>query len=84
MSNTLCSYTYISDMYVMIEGCRGSKKLKVGDFSFTKNKEVGNRRYWSCARAGLYKCKARVVTVVDSPIEHRVFVKHADHNHEPF
>lgn len=75
---------HISEMFLMIEGCRGSRKLKVGDFSFTKNKEIGNRVYWSCARAGLHKCKARVLSIVDSPIQQRVIVKNSDHNHEPF
>lgn len=84
ISNKFCSYTYISDLFMMVEGCRGSRKLKVGDFSFTKNKSVGNRMYWSCARAGLYKCKARVLTIVESPMEHRVVVKNSDHNHDPF
>lgn len=71
-------------MFMFIDGCRGSRKLKVGDFSFTKNKEIGNRVYWSCARAGLYKCKARVLTIADSPVQQRVMIKNADHNHEPF
>lgn len=67
-----------------IEGCRGSRKLKVGDFSFTKNKEIGNRVYWSCARAGLHKCKARVLTINESSLRERVIVKNEYHNHEPF
>ena len=45
-----------------VTGFRGSRKLKVGDYSFTKNKVSGHKMYWSCARAALHKCKARVVT----------------------
>lgn len=71
-------------MFLYIEGCRGSRKLKVGEFTFTKNKEIGNRVYWSCARAGLHKCKARVLTISESDTRQRVIVKNADHNHEPF
>nr|XP_029723252.1 uncharacterized protein LOC109403949 [Aedes albopictus] len=53
----------ISDFYVRyVTGFRGSRKLKVGEFSFTKNKECANKTYWSCARAGMDKCKARVLT----------------------
>lgn len=73
----------ISEM-VYIEGCRGSRKLKVGQFSFTKNKEIGNRVYWSCARAGLHKCKARVLTINESETRQRVHIKHEIHNHDPF
>ncbi|KNC31605.1 hypothetical protein FF38_12841 [Lucilia cuprina] len=35
-----------------ITGFRGSRKLKVGDYTFTRNKASGNKTYWSCARAG--------------------------------
>lgn len=38
-----------------VTGFRGSRKLKVGEFSFTRNKASGNKLYWSCARAGKYK-----------------------------
>lgn len=64
-------------------GCRGSRKLKVGDFSFTRNKAIGNRVYWSCARAGLHKCKARVVTIMEDETQ-KAIVKNGEHNHEPF
>lgn len=77
-------YSAISDLFLYIEGCRGSRKLKVGDFTFTKNKEIGNRVYWSCARAGLHKCKARVLTISESATRQRVIVKNAEHNHDPF
>ncbi|XP_052567444.1 uncharacterized protein LOC128093758 [Culex pipiens pallens] len=45
-----------------VSGFRGSRKLKVGQYSYTKNKECHNKTYWSCARAGVSKCKARVLT----------------------
>lgn len=69
---------------VYIEGCRGSRKLKVGQFTFTKNKEIGSRVYWSCARAGLHKCKARVLTINETENRQRVHIKNENHNHEPF
>ena len=73
----------LSDFFSFITGFRGSRKLKVGLFSFTKNKVSHNRTYWSCARAGLYKCRARVVTVVKGNVQ-QVVIKNASHNHEPF
>jgi FLYWCH zinc finger domain len=66
-----------------IIGFRGCKKLKVGDYTFTRNKENGYKVYWSCARAGLHKCKARVVTSQEDGEQHLI-VKHAFHNHVPF
>jgi len=51
-----------TDYVRFVTGFRGSRKLKVGDYSFTKNKVSGHKMYWSCARAALHKCKARVVT----------------------
>lgn len=74
----------ISEEYIYIEGCRGSRKLKVGQFTFTKNKEIGTRTYWSCARAGLHKCKARVLTVTEADGRQKAIVKNGIHNHEPF
>uniref|UniRef100_A0A182MBE5 FLYWCH-type domain-containing protein n=1 Tax=Anopheles culicifacies TaxID=139723 RepID=A0A182MBE5_9DIPT len=38
-----------------IVGVRGSRKLKIGDYSFTKNKECSDKTYWSCARAGMHR-----------------------------
>lgn len=64
-------------------GFRGSRKLKVGDYSFTRNKSSGQKTYWSCARAGLHKCKARAVTIDDGGRQD-VIVKCGYHNHEPF
>lgn len=66
-----------------ITGFRGSRKLKVGDYSFTRNKSSGSKTYWSCARAGIHKCKARVVTI-DEDCRHDVIVKCEQHNHPPF
>lgn len=62
-------------------GFRGSRKLKVGNYTFTKNKQCGFKVYWSCARAGMHKCKARVVTSLETG---NLIVKQANHNHEPF
>lgn len=73
----------VADYVKFITGFRGSRKLKVGDFSFTKNKVSGNKCYWSCARAGMHKCKARVVTT-DEDGEQHLIVKNSKHNHEPF
>ncbi|XP_068152126.1 LOW QUALITY PROTEIN: modifier of mdg4-like [Drosophila tropicalis] len=54
--------------YSYITGFRGSRKLKIGEFTFTRNKAAGNKTYWSCARAAAHKCKARVVTVQDHDV----------------
>ncbi|EDW28124.1 GL27154 [Drosophila persimilis] len=61
-------------------GAAPSRKLKIGDFTFTRNKSTGSKTYWSCARAGAHKCKARVVTVQD----HDVTIKCDEHNHPPY
>lgn len=66
-----------------ITGFRGSRKLKVGDYTFTRNKASGNKTYWSCARAGIHKCKARAVTI-DEDFRHDVVLKCGKHNHPPF
>jgi len=66
--------------YSYITGFRGSRKLKIGEFTFTRNKSTGSKTYWSCARAGAHKCKARVVTVQD----HDVTIKCGQHNHPPY
>lgn len=82
----MCFFSQIdstSGYFQYITGFRGSKKLKVGDFSFTKNKSSGLKTYWSCARAGLHKCKARVVTIEEES-KHDVIVRCGVHNHEPF
>ncbi|XP_055585501.1 uncharacterized protein LOC129738341, partial [Uranotaenia lowii] len=52
----------IADYVRYVSGFRGCRKLKVGEFSFTKNKESHNKTYWSCAKAGVSRCKARVLT----------------------
>lgn len=72
-----------ADFVKFITGFRGSRKLKVGEYSFTKNKVSGNKMYWSCARAGMHKCKARVVTTEENGEQHLI-VKNSKHNHEPF
>lgn len=72
-----------ADYFSFIKGFRGSRKLKVGAFTFTKNKIAMSRTYWSCARAGLHKCKARVVTVTKEDHQ-QVFIKNNEHNHDPF
>ncbi|XP_043652705.1 modifier of mdg4-like isoform X24 [Drosophila teissieri] len=66
--------------YSYITGFRGSRKLKIGEFTFTRNKTSGLKTYWSCARAGAHKCKARVVTGQD----HDVTIKCGQHNHPPY
>lgn len=66
-----------------ITGFRGSRKLKIGQYSFTRNKTSGKKIYWSCARASLFKCKARVVTNIKGD-EESLIVKSFRHNHEPF
>ncbi|XP_065072965.1 uncharacterized protein LOC135697272, partial [Ochlerotatus camptorhynchus] len=74
-----------SDFYVRyVSGFRGSRKLKVGEYSFTKNKECVNKTYWSCARAGMSKCKARVLTYTLQNGEENLVVRYPTHNHEPF
>lgn len=73
----------ITEYFQYTTGCRGSCKLRVGDYTFTKNKTIGNRVYWSCARAGLHKCKARVLTIVEPELQ-KAIVKCEYHNHEPF
>lgn len=71
--------------YTYITGFRGSLKLKIGDYSFTRNKESRNKVYWSCARAGTHRCKARAVTIVTNGVDtHKVIMKCAKHNHPPF
>lgn len=75
--------TEAQEFVKFITGFRGSRKLKVGDFSFTKNKVSGSKCYWSCARAGMHKCKARVVTIEESGEQHLI-VKNSKHNHDPF
>lgn len=78
-------FSTISGFFGYTTGCRGSRKLRYGDYTFTKNKTIGNRVYWSCARAGLHKCKARVVTINDSSSQYaKAIVKNSQHNHEPF
>lgn len=72
-----------ADYFSFIKGFRGSRKLKVGEFTFTKNKITSLRTYWSCARAALHKCKARVVTVTKDDHQ-QVFIKCNEHNHDPF
>lgn len=72
-----------ADYFSFIKGFRGSRKLKVGAYTFTKNKIAMTRTYWSCARAGLHKCKARVVTV-NKDDHQQVFIKNNEHNHDPF
>lgn len=76
-------FPIISEFVKFVTGFRGSRKLKVGNYSFTKNKVSSYKTYWSCARAGLHKCKARVVTTEVDGEQHLV-VKNAKHNHEPF
>lgn len=66
-----------------VSGFRGSRKLRVGEYSFTKNKVNANKTYWSCARAGIYKCKARVLTVTDG-VEVQLIIKYPKHNHDPY
>lgn len=66
-----------------IVGFRGSRKLRVGEYSFTKNKVNGLKTYWSCARAGTSKCKARVLTIQDGS-EAQLIIKYPKHNHDPF
>lgn len=74
---------FISGYFGFITGFRGSQKLKVGNYTFTRNKTNGTKTYWSCARAGLHKCKARVVTIRNGDMQ-SVLVKCAIHNHDPF
>ncbi|XP_062706817.1 uncharacterized protein LOC115264241 [Aedes albopictus] len=76
---------FFPDFYVRyVTGFRGSRKLKVGEFSFTKNKECANKTYWSCARAGMDKCKARVLTYTLKNGEENLVVRYPTHNHGPF
>uniref|UniRef100_A0A1B0GN83 Uncharacterized protein n=1 Tax=Phlebotomus papatasi TaxID=29031 RepID=A0A1B0GN83_PHLPP len=63
-----------------VTGFRGSRKLKIGDYSFTKNKVSGFKTYWSCARAALCKCKARVVTVYENGVQSAI-IRCSTHNH---
>lgn len=65
-----------------VTGYRGSRKLQVGQFSFTKNKVAGNRTYWSCARAYHSKCKARVMTVLQDG-KAKTITRGSEHNHPP-
>uniref|UniRef100_A0A182NKW8 BEN domain-containing protein n=1 Tax=Anopheles dirus TaxID=7168 RepID=A0A182NKW8_9DIPT len=37
-----------------IVGVRGSRKLKIGNYSFTKNKECMDKTYWSCDTQAVY------------------------------
>ncbi|XP_058130367.1 modifier of mdg4-like isoform X20 [Anopheles ziemanni] len=67
-----------------VVGVRGSRKLKVGDYSFTRNKQCMSKTYWSCARAALHRCKARVVTYTTKSGEPALMVRFPEHNHEPF
>ncbi|XP_055847731.1 uncharacterized protein LOC129913200, partial [Episyrphus balteatus] len=75
--------TSSSTYFSFVTGFRGSRKLKVGEYSFTRNKSSGPKTYWSCARAGIHKCKARVVTI-DEETRHDVIIKCGFHNHAPF
>lgn len=79
----LMSLTVGNFLITYITGFRGSRKLKVGDYTFTRNKASGNKTYWSCARAGIHKCKARAVTI-DEDFHHDVVLKCGKHNHPPF
>lgn len=79
----IVNFKNVSDYFSYVTGFRGSRKLKCGRYSFTKNKISQNRTYWSCARAGLHKCKARVVTITKGDVQ-LVVIKNAAHNHEPF
>lgn len=86
MSNEYRMSSYLSeslDGSCYVTGFRGCRKLKVGLFSFTKNKQIGDRTYWSCARASQYKCKARVLTIWSNGRQNTI-VRSTDHNHEPF
>ncbi|XP_058456631.1 uncharacterized protein LOC131433786, partial [Malaya genurostris] len=74
----------VSDFVRYVSGFRGCRKLKVGDYSFTKNKESHNKIYWSCAKAGVSKCKARVLTYMVKSGEENLVVRYPTHNHEPF
>lgn len=76
--------TLSADYVKYVVGFRGSRKLKVGDYSFTKNKECQNKTYWSCARAGMHKCKARVLTYTLNSGEQNLEVRFPTHNHDPF
>uniref|UniRef100_A0A182Y4F1 FLYWCH-type domain-containing protein n=1 Tax=Anopheles stephensi TaxID=30069 RepID=A0A182Y4F1_ANOST len=67
-----------------IVGVRGSRKLKVGDYTFTRNKECSDKTYWSCARAGMHRCKARVLTYNNKNGEQTYILRNGFHNHEPF
>lgn len=83
-ANRLSSYLSESlDGSCYVTGFRGCRKLKVGSYSFTKNKVVGDRTYWSCARASQDKCKARVMTIWANGRQHTV-VRSSEHNHSPF
>lgn len=66
-----------------VKGFRGCRKLKCGMYSFTRNKIKKDRTYWSCARAGIHKCKARMVTITNGKGQSAV-IKNNVHNHEPF
>lgn len=65
-------------------GFRGCRKLIVDSYSFTKNKVVGDRTYWSCAKAAAAKCKARVMTIVEEDGEQKTIVRCNQHTHDPF
>lgn len=48
------------DFSVMV-GQRGRPKLVHGGFSFTRNKIVQGKAYWSCAQVKQRCCRARLV-----------------------
>uniref|UniRef100_A0A182PMZ1 BEN domain-containing protein n=1 Tax=Anopheles epiroticus TaxID=199890 RepID=A0A182PMZ1_9DIPT len=81
---TRLEQTLANEAARFIAGVRGSRKLKVGDYSFTKNKECLDKTYWSCARAGMHRCKARVVTYTHKNGELTYILRNATHNHAPF
>lgn len=65
-------------------GFRGCRKLLLGSYSFTKNKISGGKTYWSCARAGQFKCKARAISMCAANGEERLTMRKDSHNHEAF
>lgn len=47
--------------FSFVPGQRGNPKLVHRGYSFTKNKTVNGKSYWSCAQVKTHKCRARIV-----------------------
>ncbi|EAT37408.1 AAEL010576-PE [Aedes aegypti] len=62
-------------------GQRGSTKLLIEGYTYIVNKRSNGKRYWGCAKAVPFRCRARLIT--DDCNFYDVTFKNLVHNHLP-